>query len=419
LRGWRRALARDLAVSVLAAAVTAPLVMWTFGRVSLVAPLTNLAASPVIALLQPMLFLTLAAAPVRPVAQLAASAAHPLIRALDGIAAAGATVPGGSLRVAPSLGVAVALGVAAGALLVAVASRRAGRALIASALAATVAVWWIAAPAASGLTELHMIDVGQGDAVAIRTPHGEWILVDAGRSWTGGDAGRATVIPYLRRFGGTLDLFVLTHPHSDHVGGAAAVLRALHPAAYRDAAFAGGSATYRESLIAARTLGVPWSRVHPGDSLTVDGVGVLFLAPDSAWTAHLRDPNLASTVALVRYGSVRFLLTGDAEAPEEAWLLAHVARDLHADVLKVAHHGSSTSSTAAFLDAVHPRLALVSVGAGNGYGHPDANVMADLQARGATVLRTDELGTIVVRTDGHVLRVQAGGRDWAVARAPR
>ena len=288
------------------------------------------------------------------------------------------------------------------------------RALIAAGTAAAAAAWWIAMPAGSGFAELHMIDVGQGDAVAIRSPHGHWILMDAGRTWTGGDAGRTVVVPYLRRFGGDLDLFVLSHPHADHVGGAATILRALHPSAYRDAAFAGGSESYRRSLLTADSTGVRWSRVHPGDSLAIDGVSVMFLAPDSAWSAALRDPNLASTIALVQYGAVRFLLTGDAEAPEESWLLAHAANELHADVLKVGHHGSSTSSSAPFLDAVRPRIALVSVGVGNGYGHPSEAVMRDLSDRGVEVLRTDQLGTIVVRTNGRSLSVEAAGREWNV-----
>ncbi len=416
LRGWRRAIARDLVVSVLATVATAPLVVWAFGRLSLVAPLTNIAASPVIAVLQPTLFLALAVAPLRAVAQHVALAAHPLLYALDRVAAAGAAVPFGSVHIAPSLGVTVACGAAAVALVVAASSRAnaAGRALIAAALATTIAAWWIAAPAGNGSMELHMIDVGQGDAVAIRTPRGRWLLVDAGRDWIGGDAARSTIVPYLRRFGGDLMLFVLTHPHSDHVGGAETILRVLHPVAYRDAAFAGGNEAYRRSLAAAGTLGVRWSRVHPGDSLSLDGVSVTFLAPDSAWTAHLHDPNLASTVALVQYGDVRFLLTGDAEAPEEAWLVAHAGDELHADVLKVGHHGSSTSSSADFLDAVKPRVALVSVGAGNSYGHPSSEVMRDLTARGATVLRTDQLGTIVVRTDGRTLQIETASRKWTL-----
>lgn len=416
MRGWRRALARDFAVSILATVVTAPLVVWTFGRLSLVAPLTNIAASPVIALLQPMLFLALAAGPVHAAAQFVAQAAHPLLYAFDGIATVGAAVPFGALSVAPTLGVALACGAAAIALVVAASSRRhaAGRALIAAAVSATVAVWWIAAPAGSGLAELHLIDVGEGDAVAVRTPHGSWLLVDAGRSWTGGDAGRRFVVPYLRRFGGKLALFVASHPDADHVGGAASILRALRPAAYRDAAFAGGSAPYRQSLAVAGALGVPWSRVQAGDSLSIDGVQVRFLAPDSAWAGGLRSSNAASTVALVQYGEVRFLLTGDADHVEESWLLAHAERELHADVLKVGHHGASTSSSAPFLDAVHPRLALVSVGAGYGYGHPSERVMHDLLGRGATVLRTDQLGTIVVTTDGRSLTISAAGRSWPI-----
>jgi competence protein ComEC len=116
----------------------------------------------------------------------------------------------------------------------------------------------------------------------------------------------------------------------------------------------------------------------------------------------------------VQYGEVRFLLTGDADHMEESWLLAHAERELHADVLKVGHHGASTSSSAPFLDAVHPRLALVSVGAGNGYGHPSEQVMHDLLARGASVLRTDQLGSIVIRTNGRSLEVSAGGRSWPI-----
>jgi competence protein ComEC len=262
------------------------------------------------------------------------------------------------------------------------------------------------------MLEFHVIDVGQGDAIAVRTPHGHWILTDAGRMWNGGDAARSTVIPYLRRRGGDLALFILSHPHADHVGGAASVLKAFHPAWYRDAAFAGGSNPYHESLITAQTIGVPWSRVHPGDSVVIDGVIVRFLAPDSVWTAGLTDPNLASTIALVRYGQVRFLLTGDAEAPEEDWLLAHESGVLHADVLKVGHHGSSTSSTAGFLDAVQPRVAVVSVGVGNSYGHPDKSIMQSLLDRGVMVLRTDMLGNVVLRTDGRALEVATNDGRW-------
>jgi competence protein ComEC len=219
----------------------------------------------------------------------------------------------------------------------------------------------------------------------------------------------------LRR-GGALNSFVLSHPHSDHVGGAASVLAALHPRFYWDAAFAGGAEAYIASLAAAKNQGVEWHRVHPGDSVAVDGVTLSFLAPDSAWTVGLKDPNLASTIALVRYGLVRFLLVGDAERAEEDWLLARGPSRLRADVLKVGHHGSSTSSSDEFLAAVHPSLALISVGAGNMYGHPSGDVIRALGRVGAEVLRTDESGTVIVRTDGIHIEVEAKGQKWELVR---
>jgi competence protein ComEC len=211
-------------------------------------------------------------------------------------------------------------------------------------------------------------------------------------------------------------MLVLTHPHADHIGGAASVVRALGPAELRDAAFVAGSEEYRDLLRTADAQGTRWQRVRPGEAVDIDGLIVEFLAPDSAWTASLRDPNEASTVVRARYGKVRFLLTGDAEAGEERWLIDHAGEHLAADVLKTGHHGSSTSSTPAFLDAVAPRVALVSVGTGNGYGHPSGEVMRDLVERGATVLRTDQLGSVIVRTDGAALELEAAGTRWRMAR---
>jgi len=145
---------------------------------------------------------------------------------------------------------------------------------------------------------------------------------------------------------------------------------------------------------------------------------ITFLAPDSAWTASLTDPNLASVVARIRVGDVRMLLTGDAEDLEEAWLLEHDRNALTADLLKVAHHGSSTSTTDEFLAAVRPRVALVSVGAGNTYGHPNPERLRAIAAAGAQVLRTDRLGTIVARTDGRRLIIDAGGDQWELPPQP-
>jgi competence protein ComEC len=269
------------------------------------------------------------------------------------------------------------------------------------------------------MVELHMLDVGQGDAILLKTDKGHWILFDAGPAWESGDAGRSTIVPYLLHRGAKLESFVLSHPHTDHVGGATSVFNSLHPKDYWDAAFAGGSDAYSSSLKTARADGIRWHRVHPGELVQYDGVTVRFLAPDSAWTVSLHDPNLASTIALITYGSIHFLLVGDAERPEEDWLLQHTDVDLHADVLKVGHHGSATSSSDEFLAAVRPRVALVSVGLHNTYHHPSPDVIRALRLIGADVLRTDESGTIVARTDGHSLELEARGERWTVPEAAR
>src|SRR6185312_2793945 len=166
---WLRESAAIMVGTTVVTICSAPIVAWVFGRVSLVAPLSNVVATPLIALAQPMIMLGLVAAPI-----------HPL------------------------------------AALVACVSAAWQRPAAFAALAAALLVWLPLRPERSGLVELHMIDVGQGDAIALRTPHGHWVLFDAGRAWRGGDAGRASVIPYLgRRGGGPLDLFVLSHPHTD------------------------------------------------------------------------------------------------------------------------------------------------------------------------------------------------------------
>jgi len=419
-KGWtgtRRSLAHTLLTSLVACAASAPLVAWSFGRVSLIAPVTNILATPVIAVLQPTLFLAVVLSPVHALGALVADACHPMLRVLDLIATAGASVPYAALTVAPTLATAVLAGCASIALLVACVSRAPARAIALALCALSIAAWRPLWPAGTGEMELHAIDVGQGDAIALRTPAGRWVLFDAGRDWTGGDAGRATVIPYLRRRGGDVVLFVLSHPHADHVGGGASVIAALHPAAYWDGAYAGTSTPYRASLVAAQAGHVGWRRVHPGDSLVVDGVRLHVLAPDSAWMVGLKDPNAGSVVVRADYGSVRVLLMGDAEKGEEERLVAAYGEDLRADVLKVGHHGSNTSTTPEFLALVHPRVALISVGAGNMYGHPSASVLKALTAAGAAVMRTDLEGSIVCRTNGRSLEVEEAGDRWIVAPA--
>lgn len=415
LRGWRATLLRELIAGALTTAATAPLVAWHFGRLSLVAVVSNLGAGPVVALLQPTLFLAMLA-PGDGIGRFVADAARPMLRALDAVATVAAALPGAAVTVAPSVGTVLLAALAAAAVIVAAWARHwRPWATVACASVALLA-WLPDVPfSRTDALEVHLIDVGQGDAIALRTPAGRWVLVDAGRSWSSGDAGRATVIPYLRRRGGELALFVLTHPHADHVGGAASVIDGLRPREVRDAAFVAGSPGYAQMLRAAEGRGSAWARVRPGERLEFDGVQFEFLAPDSAWTAALDDPNEASTILRVQYGGCSVLLTGDAEHRLEQWLLANRRAALDVDVLKAAHHGSSTSSGEAFLEAVTPRIALVSVGRDNSYGHPSPEVMRRLLDHGATVLRSDQLGTIVLRTDGVTWQAEAAGHRWAIA----
>ena len=416
-RSLRARIYKDLLTSTVATIVTAPLIAWYFGRVSLIAPVANLVAGPVISLLQPTLFAALALAPSGAAAKIFADAAHPMLRAFDGIATIAASLPGASIDVVPSLTTVVAGAFAVVAFITACVSRYYMRPAVSCVAALSVVMWApvIRLPYRGGF-EMHVLDVGQGDAILVRTDRGRWILFDAGRMWKSGDAGRSKIIPYVMSRGGPLDAFVLSHAHADHIGGAGSVIRSLHPRVFWDAAFAQGSQVYARALRTADSAGTSWKRVHPTDSMRVDGVVVSFLAPDSAWTSSLGDPNEASTIALVQFGETRFLLMGDAERDEESWLLNHSFDELHADVLKVGHHGSSTSSTDRFLAAVHPSLAVISVGADNLYGHPSADVLASLGRIGARTVRTDQSGTIVIRSDGHRITYEASGESWDISR---
>jgi competence protein ComEC len=301
-------------------------------------------AAPLMLLLQPLLFLALLLAPLRALSSFVADASLPLLSMFEGIARIGAEPKWSAIDVAPTLLSALLAGVAAAAVTAAAASagRRPLRYLVVGGIAVAAIVWWplLSAGAASGRLEIHLIDVGQGDAIGLRLPDRRWILFDAGRSWQGGDAGRRQIVPYLRRRGGDLFAFVLSHPHSDHVGGAASVIRWLKPRFFWDAAYVAANEDYLDALRSAAAWGSEWRRVRPGEAIGLGRVALEFLAPDSAWAASLGDPNEASTVALVSFGDIRILLTGDAEREEEEWLVSRYGSRLRATVLKVYPSGA-------------------------------------------------------------------------------
>lgn len=419
LRGWRRTVVESMVATTVASAATAPLIAWVFGRVSIAAVVTNVVAAPLFGVAQPLLFASLVVLPLRWLAALLAEAARSALALIDAVARVGAALPLAVVRAEPDAPTAVLLGVAAVAGMVALVGRWWRRPALCSLGALALASWWPALRPGPGRLEVHAIDVGQGDAIAVRSPRGRWLLVDAGWGGRGGDAAATVIWPYLRRFGGDVVYLALSHPHLDHIGGAATLIARAGADTIWDGAYVSGSGVYRAMLRSARDHRRAWRRVAAGDSVRLDGVTVSVLAPDSAWLAGLDDPNEASVVLRVTYGARRFLLTGDAEAGEEGWLVTRYGDALRADVLKVAHHGSATSSTPAFLDAVQPRVALISVGAGNSYGHPSPRVLQALDARGVHLLRTDDDGTIVVSTDGTDLEVRADGARWEYQRSRR
>ena len=410
--GW---FVQEIFTGIVATLVTAPIIAWTFGRISLIAPLSNLPGGAIITLLQPALFLALLVAPIPGAGAFVADATQPLMALLDALAGAAANVPGAVLPVAPSLLTVLGSGVAAACVVRGAAAARGMRWWIGAVAALVVAFWTSLLRGGSGEFEMHVLDVGQGDAVALRTPRGRWVLVDAGPRWQGGDAGRRVVVPYVRRRGGDVALFVLSHAHDDHSGGAATVVRALAPRLWWEPAFITTSQGYRDALAAVADVGTRWQRARPGETLTLDGVRFTVLAPDSMWTTRQTDANETSVMVRVEYGQHRFLLTGDAEQEEETWVRQRWGdAALRVDVLKVGHHGSRTSSTPHFLEAVSPRLAVVSLGTGNRYGHPAPGTVELFLKHRIPLIRTDLEGSIIVRSDGRRLEVESRGERWPV-----
>lgn len=273
------------------------------------------------------------------------------------------------------------------------------------------------------------IDVGQGDATLIRTPGGRAVLVDAGVAYAadpqsgrpGYDAGETVILPLLKRSGvKQLDMVILTHPDQDHVGGGAAVLRAMPVerllVSRTDAAEPGQVA----AQAAARERGVGVSEAVEGGSIDLgSGVWLDVLGPPADPFAGTRSDDNANCIALrLRYRKVAVMLSCDLEAVAEERLIAR-GHDLRADVLKVSHHGSRFSSTAPFLEAVGARHAVISAGSGNPYGHPHPTVIERLAAAGMEAWRTDRHGTVTLRTDGFRLHLSGtAGRPEAEGYRP-
>jgi competence protein ComEC len=259
--------------------------------------------------------------------------------------------------------------------------------------------------------------VGQGDSILLDFPDGSVMLVDAGVARP--DVGRAAILPLLEaRRRARIDVLALTHPHPDHYGGLASVLEGIEVGELWDSGQAesespDGPASQLLATARARGVRVRSPAELCGHGRRFGGARVDVLWPCAAYDPGY-DPNDNSLVLRVTYGERALLLVGDLERHGEAMLLARRA-PLRADFLKVGHHGSRTSSTAAFLAAVRPRFAAISAGRYNHYGHPHRETLEALAAVGAEVLRTDLHGGVVVTTDGHRLEVEAAAAPLRTA----
>ncbi|WP_286926947.1 MULTISPECIES: MBL fold metallo-hydrolase [Lysinibacillus] len=251
---------------------------------------------------------------------------------------------------------------------------------------------------------VHFLDVGQGDSIFIESANGKTMLVDGGVKGAG-----QQVVSYLKELGvNKLDIVVATHPDADHIGGLIPVLQSsIDIGQFYDSGKVHTSQTFEEMLTLIDTKNIPYYVPTTGENIAFDDdLTVKVLNANE----HATDNNDASIVLKMVYGNVSFLLTGDAGIALEKDMLQN---DVQATVLKAGHHGSNTSSSEKFIQAVHPEVTVLSYGEGNKYGHPHAEVVERLQAVGSKIYATAEAGTVIVSTDGVNYDVQS--KEWSGA----
>ncbi len=424
--GWSRAACRPVAVliaaTVAAEAVLIPIGASVFGRVTAAGLVLNLVAIPAMAVVQIAGLVSVLLGPWWPAlggasAEIASRAAGLLVSSC----ALTDLWPWLSWRV-PGVSIAwIVLYYAAAGM--ALSSRRAGPGRRAAWLAALVALGVIVvAPAAEwarpapGRLRISIFDVGQGDATLVQLPDGQSLLVDTGGGPGSFDIGSRVVTPAAWSLGvRTLTWLALTHGDQDHIGGAFGVTEDLAPREIWEGVPVPRDPDLGRLRRLAAAHGIIWRTVRAGARVEIGRVVIDTVhPPDPDWERQdVRNDD--SIVLRIRYGRVDVLLTGDA-GPEFDERLPGDLSEAPIRILKAGHHGSRTSTSDALVAAMRPQVALVSVGRGNLFGHPSAEVLARLGAAGAQIFRTDRDGAISLETDGETVRfVTALGRRWTIA----
>ena len=250
---------------------------------------------------------------------------------------------------------------------------------------------------------VHFLDVGQGDSIFIESANGKTMLVDGGVKGAG-----KQVVSYLKELGvNKLDIVVATHPDADHIGGLIPVLQSIDIGQFYDSGKVHTSQTFEEMLTLIDTKNIPYHVPTTGENIAFDDDLIVKVLNANE---HATDNNDASIVLKIVYGNVSFLLTGDAGIALEKDMLQN---DIQATVLKAGHHGSNTSSSEKFIQAVQPEVTVLSYGEGNKYGHPHAEVVERLQAVGSKIYATAEAGTVIVSTDG--VNYDVHSKEWSGA----
>lgn len=273
----------------------------------------------------------------------------------------------------------------------------------------------VPAPDVTGVLKVHFIDVGQGDSILIQSGT-ENMLVDAGTNESG-----PAVAAYLKSLGITkLSYLIGTHPHEDHIGGMDDVIRAFDIGTVIMPDVSHTTRTYEDVLDALLEKELRVVKPKPGDTYSLGEADFTILSPaaDIAEQA-VKDGDLNNLSVGIRlaFGSNAFIMCGDAEAPSEK-AMVEGGLPLKADVLKLGHHGSSTSTCDEFLRAVSPSCAVISCGTDNSYGHPHKETMEKLAASGISIYRTDEQGTLVATSDGSQITWETAASSGSVGALP-